>query len=210
MFQMTLKKFGILPRVVFFGLTLMGSVCAQENLPTPSQKTKDAVDKFSDAPAAIAKGLQGLTDAARAKLQQTLSRKAGPETIAESPEQGSVSKSTMPSEPSRFTEGVKRDPFRPPNLKTKSASTRENLSPLERFDLSQLKVTGIVWDIKEPRAMIEDKTGLGYIVKVGTPIGGSEGRVKAIRRDQIVVEETYEDVYGAKKKRDVGMKLSTE
>jgi hypothetical protein len=73
-------------------------------------------------------------------------------------------------------------------------------SPLERFDIGQLRIVGIVWDIKEPRAIIEDSAGLGYTVKVGTPIGSNDGRVKVIRRDQIVVEEVYEDAYGVRKK----------
>jgi type IV pilus assembly protein PilP len=104
-----------------------------------------------------------------------------------------------------------RDPFRPMTLKTSALSrSRENLSPLERLDIGQLRIVGIVWDVKEPRAIVEDSAGLGYTVKVGTPIGSNDGRVKVIRRDQIVVEEVYEDAYGARKKRDVPMRLSTE
>ena len=63
---------------------------------------------------------------------------------------------------------------------------------------------------KEPRAMIEDPAGLGYVVKVGTPIGNNDGKVKAIHRNQIVVEEFYEDAYGARKPRDVSMRLLSE
>ena len=76
--------------------------------------------------------------------------------------------------------------------------------------MSQLKLVGIVWDIKEPRAMIEDSAGLGYVVKVGTPIGSNDGKVKAIHRNEVVVEETYSDDYGARRKRDVGIKLLTD
>ena len=87
---------------------------------------------------------------------------------------------------------------------------RENLSPLERLELSQLKLVGIVWDIADPRAMVEDSGGLGYVVRVGTPIGSHDGRVKAIKRNEVIVEEFYSDDYGARRKRDVGMKLVTE
>jgi type IV pilus assembly protein PilP len=76
--------------------------------------------------------------------------------------------------------------------------------------LGQLKVVGIVWNMKEPQAMIEDTAGLGYVVRKGTAIGSNEGKVKAIQRDQIIVEENYEDAYGVQKKRDVSMRLSTE
>jgi Tfp pilus assembly protein PilP len=55
--------------------------------------------------------------------------------------------------------------------------------------------------------MIEDSAGLGYVVKVGTPIGPNDGKVKAIKPDQIIVEETYLDLFGGKKRREVNIKL---
>ena len=69
---------------------------------------------------------------------------------------------------------------------------------------------GVVWYIKEPTAMIEDSVGLGYIVKVGTPICANDGKVRAIQPSEIVIEETDVDLYGAKKKREVNIKLSVE
>jgi Tfp pilus assembly protein PilP len=58
--------------------------------------------------------------------------------------------------------------------------------------------------------MIEDTAGLGYTVKIGTAIGNNDGRVKVIQQNHVIVEETYEDAYGARKRRDVTMKLATE
>ena len=58
--------------------------------------------------------------------------------------------------------------------------------------------------------MIEDTAGLGYTILIGTPIGGSEGKVKAITRNQVVVEESFQDFSGKKKTRDVLMRLSME
>lgn len=107
--------------------------------------------------------------------------------------------------------GRRRDPFRPITLNVRSNTRRrENLSPLERVELGQLNLVGIVWDIKEPRAMVEDAAGLGYVVKVGTPIGSNDGTVKAIRRNQIVVEEFTDDIYGVRKKIDRSLNLATE
>ncbi len=156
-------------------------IAAQEDVQTPSQKTKDAVDKFNAAPAAIGKALQGLKEAARAKLQQTLGGKREPDANPDSNDPSLPKTNNGPAGTERFSPAGKRDPFRPLTLNTKASSQRrQNLSPLERFELGQLKVVGIVWDIKEPRAMIEDTAGFGYIVKVGTPIGSGEGRVKGI------------------------------
>lgn len=184
---------------------------ADEAIRTPSDQMKDAVNKFGKAPATIGKSLQDLTDAAKEKLRETFGGKASTETKA-TPVDLSLPKKTpqTPAAPVSLN-GSERDPFRPMTLRTKaSRPTRENLSPLERYELSQLKLVGIVWDIKEPRAMVEDGAGLGYVVKIGSPIGSNDGKVKAIQRNEVVVEEFYSDDYGARKKREVGIKLLTE
>ena len=186
-----------------------GFTGAQEKLETPSQKTKEAVDKLLRAPSVVAKSLQDLSNTAKAKLQdavaETKSTKANSDG-APPAEQKSDSQSPVNSS----TDG-KRDPFRPFTLNTRTSSRpRENLSPLERYDLGQLKLVGIVWHVKEPSAMVEDSVGLGYIVKVGTPIGANDGKVRAIKPNEIIIEETYVDLFGAKKKREVNIKLSVE
>jgi Tfp pilus assembly protein PilP len=48
------------------------------------------------------------------------------------------------------------------------------------------------------------------VIKIGTPIGSHDGKVKAIHQAEVVVEEFYSDNYGARKKREVGMKLLTD
>jgi len=184
---------------------------AQEPTPTPSEKMKEAVGKLNKAPATIGQSLQGLRDAAAAKLKQTFGAGAKPDAKAATVDLDVPQKAAeIPARVPALNESG-RDPFRPMTLRSRVTSRRrENLSPLERFELSQLKIVGIVWDIKEPRAMIEDTAGLGYVVKIGTPIGSNDGKVKTIHRDQIVIEENYTDAYGGQKKRDVRMRLSTE
>jgi len=198
--------------IICVAIIAVGSAQGEEPIPTPSEKMKDAVGKFNKAPASIGQSLQGLRDAAAAKLKETFGSSAKAEGKAAQPEDLKMPQKTseMPAAPRALKEGS-RDPFRPMTLRTKvSNRARENLSPLERFDLGQLKVVGIVWNMKEPQAMIEDTAGLGYVVRKGTAIGSNEGKVKAIQRDQIIVEENYEDAYGVQKKRDVSMRLSTE
>lgn len=182
---------------------------AQEKLETPSQKTKEAVDKLLRAPSVVGKSLQDLSNTAKTKLQdavaETKSTKATSDGAAPA-EQKSDSQSPVNSS----TVG-KRDPFRPFTLNTRTSSRpRENLSPLERYDLGQLRLVGVVWHVKEPSAMVEDSVGLGYIVKVGTPIGANDGKVRTIKPNEIIIEETYVDLFGAKKKREVNIKLSVE
>jgi Tfp pilus assembly protein PilP len=50
------------------------------------------------------------------------------------------------------------------------------------------------------RTQCDDRgfSGLGYVVKVGTPIGANDGKVKAIKPNEIIIEETYVDLFGKK------------
>ena len=106
----------------------------------------------------------------------------------------------------------RRDPFRPYTVSSKNSNARrrENLSPLERYELGQLKLVAVIWNAKEPSAMVEDASGLGYLVKIGTPIGPNDGKVTAIRRDGILIEEYLTDFYGVTKKQESSMRLSAE
>jgi Tfp pilus assembly protein PilP len=184
---------------------------AQEKIQTPSHNTKQALEKLTKTPATIGKSLEALTGAANAKLKQVFGDKPEIQTKEDLDDTSALLKKNPEPEPSKYVRKVNRDPFRPSSIQTRTSNrSRDNLSPLERFELGQLKVVGIIWDIKEPRAMIEDATGLGYTILVGTPIGGSEGKVKAINRNEVVVEESFQDFSGKKKTREVLMKLSTE
>ena len=48
----------------------------------------------------------------------------------------------------------------------------------------------------ENRALVQEATGKGYIVKTGTYIGLNSGKIVQILKDRIVIEEEVEDVYG--------------
>jgi Tfp pilus assembly protein PilP len=186
-----------------------GFAGAQEKLETPSQKTKEAVDRLLRAPSVVSKNLQDLSSAAKAKFQDAVAETKP--TKGNSDGAAPAEQKSDPQSPANFSTLGKRDPFRPFTLNTRTNSRpRENLSPLERYDLGQLRLVGVVWHVKEPNAMVEDSVGLGYIVKVGTLIGANDGKVKAIKPNEIIIEETYVDLFGAKKKREVNIKLSVE
>lgn len=194
-------------------LLLATALQAQQPSRTVPAKVENTGGKTGDVPAAAGKSLQAAIDSPTSKKPASRFRK--PEVKAEEKiEPVDLNTPAKAAEAKIVPRAVKedgRDPFRPATLQKKVvARPRENLSPLERFELNQLKIVGIVWDTKEPRAMVEDSTGLGYTIRVGAPIGANDGVVKAIHRNEIVVEEFYHDVYGARKKREVSMKLFTE
>ena len=176
-------------------------VLAQENPATRTQKNQEAPATLSSSP-------RPAKAAVKAEVAHTPDKGAGGSLEDSSTAEDKPAETPAP----RATPAGKRDPFRPFTLNARAPGNRrpENLSPLERYELGQLKLVAIIWNIKEPTAMIEDTTGLGYLVKVGTPIGINEGKVKAIQRSGIVIEEFYSDLYGARKKRDVNMRLSAE
>lgn len=190
-------------------LLLCGHALSQEEKDTPADKMRGALEKLKKAPTAVGKGLTGLKEAAKAKLQETLG--AEPATKPEADALTLPAKKAEPSGRLRYSPAGRRDPFEPLALRAKvSRRHRENLTPLERYELGQLRLVGIVWDVKDPRAMIEDAAGLGYTVKLGTPIGPSDGKVKAIKANEVVIEEIYVDFYGARKLRQVSMRLVTD
>jgi len=104
----------------------------------------------------------------------------------------------------------KRDPFRPFNLKVekKSEVPPEELTPLQRYNLSQLKLTAIIYDSEKGTgiAMVEAPDKKGYNIIVGSEIGG--GRVVRITETDVQVEMSYEDFYGNTEKRIETLKIA--
>jgi len=84
-------------------------------------------------------------------------------------------------------------PIAPQKQKTKR---RTPLTPLEKVDLSQLEVVGIIRALTGNRAIVSEASGKGYVVKKGTPIGNRSGQIVEVLADRIIVEEQVEDIYG--------------
>jgi type IV pilus assembly protein PilP len=183
-------------------------VSGQEEEQTPSQKTREALKRLSQFPGAVQERLQAARDKVRGAIEGT--EKEGPRAKSSKTDSPTIPKVSEKSDGPRYAPGTRRDPFVPLPTKTETQKAKRPLSPLEQFELAQLKLVGIVWDAKEPKAMVEDTSGLGYIIKIGTPIGAHEGKVKAIKPDEVVIEEHYTDFYGARKSREFNMKLPVE
>lgn len=103
----------------------------------------------------------------------------------------------------------KPDPFKPfiQISPIKEAKKTVPLTPLQKYEISQLKLVAIIITPEGNVAMVEDSTGKGYIVKKGTIIGKNEGRVTKILKDRIIIEEAYQDVLGQTKINELTMTL---
>lgn len=84
----------------------------------------------------------------------------------------------------------RRDPFQP--FKFNSNLKLSLTSPLEKWDIEEFSIIGILWGGKEPRAMIKDPDGQMHTVNRKTKIGKNNGQVIKIREGEIVVLETSE------------------
>jgi len=102
----------------------------------------------------------------------------------------------------------KPDPFRPFIYEGKENEKSKKIrSPLEQIDISEIKLVGIIKTKNQKIAILEDDTGKGYFVKVGTPIGLHNGIIKAITNDRIIIEEKVMDFTGRITKRKIILKL---
>ena len=98
----------------------------------------------------------------------------------------------------------KLDPFEPLFKKErvslavgkKKTKRRTALTPLERVNLSQLTLVGIIRSPSGNRALVQETSGKGYVVKKGTYIGTNSGKIVQILKDTIIIEEESEDIYG--------------
>lgn len=94
---------------------------------------------------------------------------------------------------------MRRDPFKtyyedlvPDN----PAVDTTKLTELQKIDLDKLKLVAVVVGTATPMAMVEDPTGRGHTLKIGTLIGKRLGQVKHIRRGEVVVQEEFRDFTG--------------
>lgn len=89
----------------------------------------------------------------------------------------------------------RKDPFAQPVLDRPVApgAAHGPILPLQRYDIAKLKLIGIIWDVKRPRAMISDPDGKMHVVGPNTKIGIRNGYIAVIREGEIVVVETVEE-----------------
>lgn len=96
-----------------------------------------------------------------------------------------------------FDFSLRRDPFKPYVVELKpdeKRSTGKNLLPIQTYELSQFRVTGIIVGLKDNFAQVVDPSGKAYTLKKGMSIGNKDGRVVTIAPGYIeVVERVVED-----------------
>ena len=87
----------------------------------------------------------------------------------------------------------RRDPFLPyaefvPAVGGEDGPSRP-LSPAQRFPLEDLRLVGVMWDVKSPKAMFMDPDQEVLTLGRDESIGNKNGYIAAIREGEVVVVE---------------------
>jgi type IV pilus assembly protein PilP len=103
----------------------------------------------------------------------------------------------------------KADPFKPfiqlTPIKTSPKSIPQ--TPLQNYEVSQLKLVAIISTPEGNIALVEDSTGKGYFLKEGTWVGKNDGKVTKILIDRVIIEEIHQDISSPTKKNEIKLFL---
>lgn len=186
---------------ILFIIPLLMMGCGDKGTSSQKQEVvaKKAIPKANKIPSAKPASTKEKVDAkAQPKSEATSDAEAGANTAVVE----------------RYNPEGKIDPFVPlfkeeqVALPTKEKKRRRaNLTPLEKVDLSQLRLLGVILAPSGNRAMVSEVNGKGYVVTVGTYMGIASGRVVEILSDRIIVEEEVENILGKISLRKRELKL---
>ena len=106
----------------------------------------------------------------------------------------------------------KRDPFRSfiaimQETHTPKNKRQRQLEDTETYELNQYQLTALISGTSNPLAMVEDPTGEGHVLRVGSRIGKNGGRVTRITSTAVVVIEEFRAPTGERVRVPITVKL---
>jgi len=84
---------------------------------------------------------------------------------------------------------------------------RDPVTPLEKIDLSQLTLVGVIKFSSGYKAIVQEQSGKGYVIQKGTYIGTNYGQVTEIQSDRILIQEKVKNYLGKYKDQANQLKL---
>lgn len=202
-----------------FGIGLLVFVlggCAKEEEPLKQAgpalvRKKVASKKVTEAPAPSPKVVKAVPSEDEKPVKIARQSVPAPEDkpVPSAVEPGSPFMEDLASKEPGKTEALfydpkgKSDPFMPPSARMQPSELpkktpkkhRLPLTPLQKVDLSQLKLVGIIVSPAGNKALVEEPSGKGYVITRGTYVGPNYGRVRRILTDRVIVEEEVEDFF---------------
>lgn len=101
----------------------------------------------------------------------------------------------------------RRDPFQSLTRMVKVDKTRSEMPPLQRVQINDLKLLGIMWGGYGYYGLVQTPDGKGYTVKEGMLMGANNGVITTITDKAIIVSEPSIDITGKKTTKDVEILL---
>ena len=132
---------------------------------------------------------------------------------AQKPAQQIISQQTLTAKEEKpqpefaYNPAGRRDPFAPLIVKQEKTSKLGDRPPLERYNLYEFKMMGVLWGGFGYNAMLEGPDGKGYFVRIGTVIGPNKGVVKKITQSSVIVEEKFKSLSGAPERKETVIEL---
>ena len=91
----------------------------------------------------------------------------------------------------------RRDPFVPlSRIRRPIEASNVPATPLQRYDLSQFRLVGVIVGKGEAKAMVVAPDGKSYMIAKGVKIGKNNGTIMTITTEAIQVKEKYYDFSG--------------
>jgi type IV pilus assembly protein PilP len=102
----------------------------------------------------------------------------------------------------------RRDPFfslvQGPKQKVQS---KKGLSPMENYDVDEIKLIAIAWDNQQYYALITLPDNKSYTIRKGMTLGLYNGKVAEITKDSVLISEQVKDYRGQPKTKDTTLRL---
>ncbi len=104
----------------------------------------------------------------------------------------------------------RRDPFMSLVTVAKQRPHMRKANPVENYDVSEIKLTAIVWDKNRYYALITLPDNKSYTITKGMTLGLYGGKVQDINKDSVLIRERIKDYRGQLKTKDTLLKLRNE
>jgi Tfp pilus assembly protein PilP len=113
----------------------------------------------------------------------------------------------------RYSSVGKRDPFQPylalPTIKESKIERKRQST--EEFSTDQYRLTGLITSTSQPRVLLEDPSGVGHTVRLGSRVGKNDGKIVQINAKGFVLMEEYtEQATGKKIKVPINVEMSRD
>ena len=213
-----MPKSKIILLILAFGFIFLISACDDQPHATKKSAPDEVSGKISlpivqNKPLKDGKPKEDKKGELNLKNDQTPKGEAKVETGVASVHQVSEQKPDVQKKEHYDSRG-KIDPFKP-LIQDKPEESRpvvdegpkRILTPLEKIELSQIRLVAVIIMKNKRIAMVEEANGKGYEVGIGTYIGKNRGKVSEIKSSSIVIKELVKDYKGRLKEQVQEIKL---